>query len=163
MNVVNLWSVGKRARVHFDIRSLFSRIFQFFVGIANFACLEIDECTIFTAFLHLFSLGKASRLKLISKAQTHGIEIFKINHFCGKTLHTSKNQEIEEKHPIHFTGAFDSFIESQESWFSCDLCIFGIFSPKTGKSISSISAISVYGCVGCWQKTLARIQWFFLQ
>ena len=59
-----------------------------------------------------------------SEAQTHGIEIFKINHFCGKTLHTSKNQEIEEKHPIHLAGAFDSFIESEGMAFS--LTIHGI-------------------------------------
>ena len=58
------------------------------------------------------------------KAQTHDIEIFKINHFCGKTLHTSKNQEIEEKHPIHLAGAFDSFIESEGMAFS--LTIHGI-------------------------------------
>ena len=88
-------------------------------------CLEIDECTAFTAFLHLFALGKASLLKIPSEAQTHGIEIFKINHFCGKTLQiTSKNPEIEEEHPIHFAGASDSFIVSQGTAFN--LTIHGL-------------------------------------
>ena len=60
----------------------------------------------------------------MSISSTLAIEIFKINHFCGKTLHTSKNQEIEEKHPIHLAGAFNSFIESEGMAFS--LTIHGI-------------------------------------
>ena len=44
-----------------------------------------------------------------------------------------KNQEYKENHAIPSIWACDSIMEPQETWFSCDSCIFGIFaifSPK---------------------------------